>query len=172
MSGKVAGRRDSPLTVELYRTVDGSEFATGLTALTANVAPDGDFVFPRVTPGRYVVRVVAFPKLQFTDDTTVVYQMASYSTGGSVPVALSFVIPLYKSADTIAGVVRDIEALKIDGGHEIILVNDGSGDRTGEVCRDLVRTARIPITYIEHARNYGEHNAVLTGWRHAPAPTS
>jgi undecaprenyl-phosphate 4-deoxy-4-formamido-L-arabinose transferase len=81
--------------------------------------------------------------------------------------ALSFVIPLYKSADTIAGVVRDIEALKIDGGHEIILVNDGSGDRTGEVCRELVKTARIPITYIEHARNYGEHNAVLTGWRHA-----
>jgi undecaprenyl-phosphate 4-deoxy-4-formamido-L-arabinose transferase len=81
--------------------------------------------------------------------------------------ALSFVIPLYKSADTIAGVVRDIEALKIDGGHEIILVNDGSGDRTGEVCRDLVKASRIPITYIEHARNYGEHNAVLTGWRHA-----
>ena len=84
-----------------------------------------------------------------------------------MPVALSFVIPLYKSADTIASVVRDIEALKIDGGHEIILVNDGSGDRTGDVCRDLVRTARVPITYIEHARNYGEHNAVLTGWRHA-----
>src|SRR5207344_2632510 len=79
--------------------------------------------------------------------------------------ALSFVIPLYKSADTIAAVVRDIEALKIDGGHEIILVNDGSGDRTGEVCRELVKTASIPITYIEHARNYGEHNAVLTGWR-------
>ena len=81
--------------------------------------------------------------------------------------ALSFVIPLYKSAETIAGVVRDIEALQIEGGHEIILVNDGSGDRTGDVCRELVKSARVPITYIEHARNYGEHNAVLTGWRHA-----
>lgn len=83
------------------------------------------------------------------------------------PVALSFVIPLYKSAETIAGVVRDIEALPIAGGHEIILVNDGSGDRTGDVCRELVASSRVPITYIEHARNYGEHNAVLTGWRHA-----
>ena len=82
-------------------------------------------------------------------------------------VALSFVIPLYRSAETIAAVVRDIEALEIEGGHEIILVNDGSGDRTGDVCRALIPTARVPITYLEHARNYGEHNAVLTGWRHA-----
>ena len=81
--------------------------------------------------------------------------------------ALSFVIPLYRSADTIAAVVRDIEALEVEGGHEIVLVNDGSGDRTGDVCRELVARARVPITYIEHARNYGEHNAVLTGWRHA-----
>ena len=81
--------------------------------------------------------------------------------------ALSFVIPLYRSADTIAAVVRDIETLEIEGGHEIILVNDGSEDGTGEVCRALVANARVPITLIEHARNYGEHNAVLTGWRHA-----
>jgi undecaprenyl-phosphate 4-deoxy-4-formamido-L-arabinose transferase len=81
--------------------------------------------------------------------------------------ALSFVIPLYRSAETIAAVVREIESLPIDGGHEILLVNDGSDDRTGEVCRELVASARVPITYLEHARNYGEHNAVLTGWRHA-----
>ena len=82
-------------------------------------------------------------------------------------VALSFVVPLYFSAETIAGVVQEIQSLSIDGGHEIILVNDGSTDRTSAVCRDLIRTATIPITLIEHARNFGEHNAVLTGWRHA-----
>ena len=81
--------------------------------------------------------------------------------------ALSFVIPLYNSAETIGAVVRDIEDLAIEGGHEIILVNDGSRDATGEVCRELLRTVRVPVTYVEHARNYGEHNAVLTGWRHA-----
>ena len=81
--------------------------------------------------------------------------------------ALSFVIPLYRSAGTIGAVVREIEGLAVEGGHEIILVNDGSGDATGEVCRALVRDAKGPITLIEHARNYGEHNAVLTGWRHA-----
>lgn len=81
--------------------------------------------------------------------------------------ALSFVIPLYNSADTLGAVVQGIDALTIEGGHEIVLVNDGSLDRTGDVCRDFMRTARVPVTYLEHARNYGEHNAVLTGWRHA-----
>src|SRR3954464_2057686 len=86
------------------------------------------------------------------------------------PFALSFVIPLYKSSETIAGVVRDIESLNIEGGHEIILVNDGSADRTSDVVRGLMLHARVPITFIEHARNFGEHNAVLTGWRHARGP--
>ena len=81
--------------------------------------------------------------------------------------ALTFVIPMYNSAETIAALVRDIAALPVDGGHEIVLVNDGSADRTFEVCRELVRTIPIPVTVVEHARNFGEHNAVLTGWRHA-----
>lgn len=81
--------------------------------------------------------------------------------------ALSFVIPLYNSAETIEPLVRDIAALHVEGGHEIVLVNDGSSDGTAEVCRRLVDTIPVPITYVEHARNFGEHNAVLTGWRHA-----
>src|SRR4051812_22610377 len=85
----------------------------------------------------------------------------------SPSVALSFVIPLYNSAETIGAVVRDIENLPVVGGHEIVLVNDGSRDATSNVCRDLIKNARVPITYVEHARNFGEHNAVLTGWRQA-----
>ncbi|HEY0965799.1 MAG TPA: glycosyltransferase [Opitutaceae bacterium] len=81
--------------------------------------------------------------------------------------ALSFVIPLYNSAETLRAVVQDIEALTVEGGHEIILVNDGSRDGTSALCAELLRAARVPITVVEHARNYGEHNAVLTGWRHA-----
>jgi undecaprenyl-phosphate 4-deoxy-4-formamido-L-arabinose transferase len=83
--------------------------------------------------------------------------------------ALTFVIPLYRSAETIASVVTDIQNLTIEGGHEIVLVNDGSPDRTSEVCRRLIAASRgdVPITLVEHARNFGEHNAVLTGWRHA-----
>ena len=81
--------------------------------------------------------------------------------------ALSFVIPMYNSAATIAALVHDIEQLSVPGGHEIVLVNDCGRDNTLEVCAELVRTARVPITLVDHARNFGEHNAVLTGWRHA-----
>src|SRR5688572_23027767 len=81
--------------------------------------------------------------------------------------ALSFVIPLYNSAETIEPLVKTIQALTVGGGHEIVLVNDGSRDGTSEVCRRLLVDAKVPILYVEHARNYGEHNAVLTGWRNA-----
>ena len=81
--------------------------------------------------------------------------------------ALSFVVPMYNAAPTIAALVHDIERMNIEGGHEIVLVNDGGSDNTMDVCATLVRKARVPMTVIEHARNFGEHNAVLTGWRHA-----
>ncbi len=81
--------------------------------------------------------------------------------------ALSFVIPLYYSADTLVPLVKEIEGLTIDGGHEVVLVNDGSRDATAGLCRELLRDARIPMIFVNHARNYGEHNAVLTGYRHA-----
>jgi undecaprenyl-phosphate 4-deoxy-4-formamido-L-arabinose transferase len=81
--------------------------------------------------------------------------------------ALSFVIPLYYSAESITPLVREIEGLVIEGGHELVLVNDGSRDATAGICRELLRDARIPIIFVNHARNFGEHNAVLTGYRHA-----
>jgi len=81
--------------------------------------------------------------------------------------ALSFVIPLYYSAETITPLVKEIEGLVIEGGHELVLVNDGSRDATAGLCRELLRDARIPITFVNHARNFGEHNAVLSGYRHA-----
>ena len=67
--------------------------------------------------------------------------------------ALSFVIPLYNSEATIAGLVKTIEELSIAGGHELILVDDGSADDTVAVCRELVRQARIPITLVAKLRN-------------------
>lgn len=81
--------------------------------------------------------------------------------------ALSFIIPLYHSAETIVALVKEIERLDVEGGHELVLVNDGSRDATAGICRELLREARIPIIFVDHARNYGEHNAVLTGYRHA-----
>jgi glycosyltransferase involved in cell wall biosynthesis len=80
--------------------------------------------------------------------------------------ALSVVIPVYNGADSVGELVNALEALDIPGGHEIVLVNDGSPDNSLAVCRELVARAKIPITLVDHARNYGEHNAVMTGLRH------
>lgn len=82
-------------------------------------------------------------------------------------VGLSIVVPVYRGAATVGRLVEALSALDPAGGLEVVLVNDGSPDNSGDVCRALAATARIPVTYIEHARNYGEHNAVMTGLRHA-----
>jgi glycosyltransferase involved in cell wall biosynthesis len=80
--------------------------------------------------------------------------------------ALSIVIPVYRGASSIGELVGALEALQIPGGHEIVLVNDGSPDDSLAVCRALVEQARVPITLVDLARNYGEHNAVMAGLRH------
>jgi len=80
--------------------------------------------------------------------------------------ALSIVIPVYNGAASIGELVEALETLDIPGGHEIVLVNDGSPDNSLAICREIIARARIPITLIDHARNFGEHNAVMTGLRH------
>ena len=80
-------------------------------------------------------------------------------------IGLSIVIPVYRGAATIACLVDTLSQLHPEGGLEIVLVNDGSPDNSDEVCQQLLRRATVPLTYVEHARNFGEHNAVMTGLR-------
>jgi glycosyltransferase involved in cell wall biosynthesis len=91
------------------------------------------------------------------------------SMSASVPdrVGLSIVVPVYRGADTIGRLVEALSDLCPVGGLEIVLVNDGSPDDSHTVCQALLPGARVPLVYVEHARNYGEHNAVMTGLRHA-----
>ena len=81
--------------------------------------------------------------------------------------ALSIVIPVYNGAESIGELVEALDALDIAGGHEIVLVNDGSPDNSLEVCRALIGRTRAPITLVDLARNFGEHNAVMAGLWHA-----
>ena len=78
---------------------------------------------------------------------------------------LSIVVPVYRGAATVGLLVEALSRLSPAGGLEVVLVNDGSPDNSGDVCRELVTTASVPIIYVEHARNFGEHNAVMTGLR-------
>jgi glycosyltransferase involved in cell wall biosynthesis len=81
-------------------------------------------------------------------------------------IGLSIVVPVYRGAATIGRLVEALSGLHPVGGMEIVLVNDGSPDNSADVCQQLVRHSMVPITYVEHARNFGEHNAVMTGLRH------
>jgi undecaprenyl-phosphate 4-deoxy-4-formamido-L-arabinose transferase len=81
------------------------------------------------------------------------------------PVGLSIVVPVYRGAATVGRLVEALSVLHPAGGIEIVLVNDGSPDDSGAVCRRLAAEATVPLTYVEHARNFGEHNAVMSGLR-------
>ena len=82
---------------------------------------------------------------------------------------ISFVIPCYRSARTIEGVVAEIQdtmAAIPQYVYEIILVNDCSPDETFEVIKALcVRYNNI--TGISLARNFGQHAALMAGLRRA-----
>jgi glycosyltransferase involved in cell wall biosynthesis len=78
---------------------------------------------------------------------------------------LSIVVPVYRGEATVARLVEALSELRPEGGIEVVLVNDGSPDDSASVCQALLATATVPLTYVEHARNFGEHNAVMTGLR-------
>jgi glycosyltransferase involved in cell wall biosynthesis len=106
------------------------------------------------------------------DHSTTPLEFALDSEAGSVSfegakVGLSIVIPVYRGERTIVPLVRTLSGLNVHNGLEIVLVNDGSPDESGKACLALLADATVPMTYVEHARNFGEHNAVMTGLRYA-----
>jgi glycosyltransferase involved in cell wall biosynthesis len=80
---------------------------------------------------------------------------------------LTVIIPCYNSSTTIRSLVAELATIHAEGGLEIVLVNDGSRDDTAAVCTELAHTAAIPVTFVDLARNFGEHNAVMAGLRFA-----
>ena len=79
---------------------------------------------------------------------------------------LSAVIPVYRGAATIGPLVQRLEAeLQRDFDLEIVLVNDGSPDHSATVCREIA-SQRPHVRFVDLARNFGEHNAVMAGLCH------
>ena len=80
---------------------------------------------------------------------------------------VSIVIPCYRSAEMIGGVVADInremEKLQEKYRWEIILVNDCSPDNTFDVIRELCREY-TNICGVNRARNFGQHAALMAGF--------
>lgn len=81
---------------------------------------------------------------------------------------VSFVIPCYRSEQTITHVVDEIHKSLAELNryeYEIILVNDCSPDGTFEVIRGLCENDSR-IVGINLAKNFGQHAALMAGFRH------
>ena len=76
----------------------------------------------------------------------------------------SFVIPVYNEEETLAELYRRISAVmaRMDGPVELILINDGSRDRSLELLREL-HEQDSRICYLSFARNFGHQIAVTAG---------
>jgi glycosyltransferase involved in cell wall biosynthesis len=85
--------------------------------------------------------------------------------------SLSVVLPAYNEEANVERVVRDctayLEPRIVD--HELIVVNDGSHDRTGEIL-DRLATELPRLRPQHHAQNRGYGSALRTGFEAATKP--
>ena len=73
---------------------------------------------------------------------------------------ISLVMPAFNEEATLARVV--LRALGVAGVSEIVIVNDGSDDRTGAIADELAR-AHSAVRVIHQPRNLGKAEALRTG---------
>ena len=87
----------------------------------------------------------------------------------STPIDLSIVVPVYQSALTLRELVPRLLAAgqELHRTTEVVLVDDGSPDSSWEVLGDLKRELGDVLVCVQLMRNYGQHNALMCGFRHA-----
>jgi undecaprenyl-phosphate 4-deoxy-4-formamido-L-arabinose transferase len=82
---------------------------------------------------------------------------------------ISIVIPVYRSAQTIAALTDRLTQVLNKTGlqYQVIFVDDGSPDDTWQAL--ITQQARHPtrISLVQLMRNYGQHNALMCGFRHS-----
>jgi glycosyltransferase involved in cell wall biosynthesis len=84
------------------------------------------------------------------------------------PAGLSVFFPAYNDSGTIASLVIAARqaASRLTPDFEIIVVNDGSSDRTREIADELARTYP-EVRVVHHPRNRGYGGALRTGFQEA-----
>jgi glycosyltransferase involved in cell wall biosynthesis len=83
--------------------------------------------------------------------------------------AVSVVVPVFKSTDTLVELVARVYAALPDRRFEIILVDDGSPPETWETIGRIAAGAPM-VRGIRLSRNAGQHSALLAGVRAARYP--
>jgi undecaprenyl-phosphate 4-deoxy-4-formamido-L-arabinose transferase len=80
---------------------------------------------------------------------------------------LSIVIPVYNGVTTIGSLTETLLAKNPGYPLQIVLVNDGSIDGSDRACTALATKYPGAVTFVDLAKNVGEHNAVMAGLAHA-----
>ena len=86
-------------------------------------------------------------------------------TAHRLPGSLSLVLPAYNEEDNIAYVTREALATlpRFTDRFDIIVVDDGSRDRTAEIVADVARQDQR-VRLVRHERNRGYGAALVTGF--------
>jgi undecaprenyl-phosphate 4-deoxy-4-formamido-L-arabinose transferase len=82
--------------------------------------------------------------------------------------SISVVTPVYNGEASVGELCRRLAEVlpRISAQHEVILVNDGSRDRSWETISELCSQSPV-VRGLNLMRNYGQHNALLCGIRAA-----
>lgn len=80
---------------------------------------------------------------------------------------ISVIMPAYNVEDTLKeAVAKTLDTLaSIVDDYEVIIVDDGSTDRTAEIASSLDKNPHLKV--LRHARNMGKGAAIKTGVKHA-----
>lgn len=82
---------------------------------------------------------------------------------------ISVIVPLYNEEKNVQSVVEDLEEtlIPLRTEFEIILVDDGSTDRTLEIAQAMQRRYHPHVKVLVHDTNKGKTAAMMTGFQHA-----
>ncbi len=80
--------------------------------------------------------------------------------------AVSVVVPVYYGARYLRDLYRRISQTlaTVDGGFEVIFVEDGGKDESWDVLKELRREHPEHIKILRLSRNFGQHNALMCGF--------
>ena len=81
---------------------------------------------------------------------------------------VSVVIPVYNEQESLPELVRrtDAACAVLNLEYEILLVDDGSSDRSGEMIADAADMPGSHVVGVLLNRNYGQHSAIMAGFSH------
>ena len=77
--------------------------------------------------------------------------------------SISFIVPAYNEEKTIREALRKLIALDVNLEKEILVIDDGSKDKTAKIVREMARE-NISVKLISHKQNAGKGAALRTGF--------